>query len=202
MSDRVALILMQSDASDVCKDLILYDHPKENQFRELIPIALDHPMLLHIIIATSAIRMSHASQKLVHSRATPASIGAVYQRINPTAPQRQDVAAYSQARSHALVAKYKALNLLQSTLSNETPMDLDVLLAVILLFVEFELLDTGRDDWRHHIDGARKIIQKLCGSNVIPARTMSPLRRCLVSNCLVYANHLQFHGIPLTLRQF
>jgi len=159
-------------------------------------------MLLQIIIATSAIRMSHTSQKLGHFHAMKASTGAVYQSTYPTAPQCQSVVAYSQARSHALVAKYKALNLLQSALGNETPVDLDMTLAVILLFVEFELLDTGRDDWRHHIDGARKIIQKLCGSNLIPARTMSPLRKCLVSNCLVYVNPLQPHGIPLNLRQF
>ena len=193
------MILMQPVASDVCKDLILYDDPKENQFRELVPIALDHPMLLQIIIATSAIRMSHTSQKLVHSHAMAASTEAVYQSTTPTAIQRQDFVDYSRVRSHALVAKYKALNLLQYALSNATPMDLDVILAVILLFVEFELLNSGRDDWIHHIDGARKIIEKLCGSNLITAKTMSPLRRCLVSNCLVYVNSHQFHDIPLTL---
>jgi hypothetical protein len=202
MFDPRTMILMQPVASDVCKDLILYDDPKENQFRELIPIALHYPMLLQIIVATSAIRMSHTSQKVGHSHAMITSTGAVYQSTYLTAPQRQGVVAYSQARSHALVAKYKALNLLQSALGNETPMDLDVTLAVILLFVEFELLDTGRDDWIHHIDGARKIIGKLCSSSVIPTRTMSPLRKCLVSNCLVYVDCLQSHGISLTLRQF
>lgn len=179
---------MQPVASDVCKDLILYDNPTENQFRQLVPIALDHPVLLQIIIATSAIRMSHASQKLGHSHAMTVSTEAVYQSTTSTPIQHQDFVAHSEIRSHALVAKYKALNLLQSALSNVTPMDLDVILAVILLFVEFELLNSGRDDWIHHIDGARKIIEKLCGSNVIPARTMSPLRRCLVSNCLVYVD--------------
>jgi hypothetical protein len=131
-----------------------------------------------------------------------ASTEAVNQSTITTAIQRQEFVAYSQVRSHALVAKYKALSLLQYALSNATPMDLDVILAVILLFVEFELLDSGRDDWIHHIDGARKIIEKLCGSNVIPARIMSPLRRCLVSNFLVYVNSHQLHGTPLTLRQF
>ena len=193
------MILMQSVASDVCKDLILYDNPKENQFRKLIPIALDHPVLLQIIIATSAIRMSHTRHKLGHSHAMTASTEAVYQSTTATAIQRQDFAAYSRVRNHALIAKYKALSLLQYALSNATPMDLDVILAVILLFVEFELLDSGRDDWIHHIDGARKIIEKLCGSNLITAKTMSPLRRCLVSNCLVYVNSHQFHDIPLTL---
>lgn len=186
-------------ASDVCKDLILYDSPTENRFRELIPLARNCPMLLQIMIATSAMRMSHASQKIAWpSRAT---IGLVYQGKSPTATQHQDTVACSQARSHALVAKYQALNLLQSALSGETAIDLDVTLAVVLLFVEFELLVSGQDDWIHHLDGARKIIEKLCGSSAIPTRTMSPLRKCLVTNCLVYVNSLVSHGTPLTLRQ-
>jgi hypothetical protein len=192
-------MLIQLVASDVCKDLILYDTPNKNHFRELIPLAHDYPVLLQIIIAISAIRMSHTSQKIAGSHDTT---GLLYQSETPTTPQRQDCVAYSQIRSHALAAKFKALNLLQSALSNEAPMDLDVTLAVVLLFVEFELLDSGRDDWIHHIDGARKIIGKLCGSNVISARTTSPLRRCLVSNCLVYVNSLWARGTPLTLRQF
>lgn len=171
-------------ASDVCKDLILYDSPTENRFRELIPLACNDPMLLQIMIATSAMRMSHASQKIAWS--SHATTGLVYQCTSPTAIRHQDTVACSQARSHALVAKYKALNLLQTALSGEAATDLDTTLAVVLLFVEFELLDSGRDDWIHHIYGARRIIEKLCGSNAITARTMSPLRKCLVSNCLVY----------------
>ena len=182
LSGPKALILMQPVASDVCKELILYDSPKENQFRELIPLAHDYPMLLEIIIATSAMRLSHASQKSAWSHA---ATGLTCDSTNPTACQHQYSAAYSQARSHALVAKFKALKFLQSALSGEVPIDLDVVLAVVLLFVEFELLESGRDDWIHHIDGARKIIEKLCGSNLVTARSMSPLRKCLVSNCLM-----------------
>ena len=190
---------MQSVASDVCKDLILYDDPTDNRFRELIPLARDYPMLLQIMIATSAMRMSHASQKLAWS--SHATTGLVYQGTNVTAPQHQDLVACSRAQSHALVAKYKALNLLQSALSGETATDLDVTLAVVLLFVEFELLVSGRDDWTHHLDGARRIIEKLCGSNSVTARTMSPLRKCLVANCLVYVESLVSRGTPLIFRQ-
>jgi hypothetical protein len=197
--DPKTVVLMQSVASDVCKDLILYDSPKENQFRELIPLAHNYPMLLEIIVATSAMRMSHASQKSAWSHA---ATGLICHSTNPTASQHQYSGAYPQARSHALVAKFKALKLLQSALSGEVTIDLDVVLAVVLLFVEFELLDSGRDNWIHHIDGARKIIEKLCGSNVVTARSMSPLRRCLVSNCLMYMDSPQPHGRPLTLKQF
>jgi hypothetical protein len=191
-------MLMQLVASDVCKDLILYDTPNKNHFRELIPLAHDYPVLLQIIIAISAIRMSHTRQKIARPHGTT---GLLHQSETPTTPQSQDCVAHSQTRSDALAAKFKALNFLQSALSNEAPMDLDVTLAVVLLFVEFELLDSGRDDWIHHIDGARKIIEKLCGLKVFSVGTISPLRRCLISNCLMYVDSFWPRSILLTLKQ-
>jgi hypothetical protein len=49
-------------------------------------------------------------------------------------------------RSFALEAKGRALYLLQTILASGTPIKPDVTLAVILLFIEFELLDSGRDN--------------------------------------------------------
>lgn len=87
----------------------------------------------------------------------------------------------------ALVAKQRALSLLQSALVGTSSPHTDVVLAVVLLFIEYELIDSGRDDWRYHINGARTIIEKLCGSDVWTENSTSPLRRCLVANCLMYA---------------
>lgn len=70
-------------------------------------------------------------------------------------------------------------------------MDVDVTLAVVLLFIEFELIDSGRDNWRYHVDGARTMIETLCQPKISAQTTMSPLRSCLVSNCLVYVILLQ-----------
>jgi hypothetical protein len=45
---------------------------------------------------------------------------------------------------------------------DKTTTDSDVILAVMVLFVELELLDSGRNNWKHHIEGARTIIADLC----------------------------------------
>lgn len=170
---------MASVASDVCKDLVLYDN-KDNRFREIIPLTHEYPVLLHIIVANSAIRMSHTNLKLVDSHvATPLD-------KSSTALRHSSSVAHPRARSHALGAKQRALYLLQTILTGDVPMDPDVTLAVVLLFVEFELLDSGRDNWTYHINGARNIIEKLCGSGELQKTPMGPLRRFLISNCLVY----------------
>jgi hypothetical protein len=162
-------------ASDVCRDLVLYDIPKHNPFRQLIPLAHQHPILLQIIIANSALHMSNACQKsFLLGSSSPDSSSSVKQLPD--------------SYNDALAAKQKALYLLQSALTSIASVDVDVTLAVVLLFIEFELIDSGRDNWRYHINGARTIIETLCGSNITTQTDMSPLRSCLISNCLVYVN--------------
>lgn len=163
--------------SDVCSDLVLYDLPQHNPFRDLIPLTHGHPMLLHIIVANSALHMSNACQKpLLLASPDMASV------LNPPTEAYRD----------ALAAKQRALLLLRTALASMASVDVDITLAVVLLFIEFELIDSGRDDWRHHIHGARTIIERLCGSAASPPTAMSPLRRCLISNCLMYDSSLDF----------
>lgn len=153
-------------ASDVCRDLVLYDTPKHNPFRELLPLTHQHPVLLHIIIAMSALHMSNACQKaLPCSRLPPAQRSEYYE--------------------DALTAKQRALLLLKFAIDNPATLDIDVTLAVVLLFIEFELIDSGKDDWKHHIDGARAITGSFYGPGLCMQTGMSTLRACLISNCMV-----------------
>lgn len=175
--------------SNVCRDLVLYDIPKHNPFRELIPLTHQHPVLLQIIIANSALHMSNACQKslVLGTTAFP-----LRHRTSLLGSQCSSSSAIQQRESYndALTAKQRALYLLKSALTSIASVDIDVTLAVVLLFIEFELIDSGRDNWRHHINGARTIIKILCGSNISTQTAMSPLRSCLISNCLVYVGPL------------
>lgn len=167
-------------ASDVCRDLVLYDTPSHNPFRELIPMTHAFPVLLEIIVANSALRMSNAHQQ-------PLSVDF----MNSLQSNSDNLSVVQHAKSHkdALVAQHKALYLLQLALTGKSSVHTDVTLAVVLLFIEFELLlDSGRDNWAAHINGARTIIEKLCGSDVWTQVFMSPLRSCLISNCLMYVH--------------
>ena len=176
-------------ASDVCRDLVLYDIPKHNAFRELIPLTHHHPVLLHIIVANSALHMSNACQKSLALDTTTFPL-----RHRTSHPSGQYTSSSATLRSetynHALAAKQRALFLLKSALSSIASGDVDVALAVVLLFIEFGLIDSGRDSWRYHTNGARTIIETWCGSNISTQTTMSPLRNCLISNCLVYVDPL------------
>lgn len=162
-------------ASDVCKDLVLYDHLDDNHFRGLIPLAHQNPALLHIIVANSAMRMSHMQQQNVKSHAT----GQL-----DTSPSALRLSR-SRSASYALEAKYRSLSLLCTILSGNAAIQSDITLAVVLLFIELELLDSGRDNWTHHINGARRIIEKLCDTNALWEQPMTSLRKFLISNCLV-----------------
>lgn len=174
-------------ARDVCKDLVLYDTPSHNPRRQLVPLSQQHPVLLQIMIANSALHMSNTRQGSLFwnsrssspsSATTPSSSSS----LCPTSP------SYEQSYYDALEAKQRALQLLKNDLPSLASVDVDVTLAVVLLFIEFELIDTGRDSWKHHVNGARIMIHALCQPTILKQTTMSPLRRCLISNCLVYVD--------------
>ena len=99
-----------------------------------------------------------------------------------------------EAHNDALVAKQKALSSMKQCLRNLNSINIDVALAAVLLFVDFELIDSGRDTWTFHINGARTIIETLCGSNKLTAATMSPLQKCLISNFMVYVRPSNPHS--------
>lgn len=85
----------------------------------------------------------------------------------------------------ALTAKQQALNLLRKNLAQKTSMDVDVSLAVIILFINLELMDAGQADWIHHIKGGRMLVEALCKDELLQNTMTSPLRRFLLSNWLV-----------------
>lgn len=92
----------------------------------------------------------------------------------------------SETYHDALIAKQRALNLLKTALTHIDSANVDVILATVLLFVQAELIDTGRDAWKPHITGARKIIEMIGVERLDMAGDISELRRCFVANCLMY----------------
>ncbi|KAK0099711.1 hypothetical protein ONS95_013396 [Cadophora gregata] len=174
-------------ATDVCRDLVLYDQLGNNAFRELIPLTRNHPVLLNVMIANAALHMSNAYQK---SSETTGFSRPAHESLAPGFAHRSDsiVTSINQFRSYkdSLVAKQRALGFLRSALRNEAAMDADIILAVVLLLIECELIDSGRNTWRYHVAGAKPLIEKLCHQGLSTTGVMSPLCRCLISNCLVF----------------
>ncbi|KUJ21359.1 uncharacterized protein LY89DRAFT_577473 [Mollisia scopiformis] len=169
--------------SKVCKDLVIYDLPKQNPFRDLIPLATQHPALLNIIIANSALQLSNASQ-----RSAVMSFNHQLRLMKGSTPHLQ-ISPTSQSSTwykDALIAKQRALGSLSSILNDVGSSDIDVTLGTILLFIEFELTDFGTKDWRLHMHGAIALINSMKEPYKLKHSNMSSLRRSLISSCLVY----------------
>lgn len=168
-------------AGNVCRELVLYDAPFSNPFRELIPLTQRHEFLLQIIVATSALHMSRASENFVATSSHSSNQETSQCLLRPNEFATSQRGCYDLA----LAAKQRALKLLNIALGSMELKDLDVILATVLLFVQFELIDTRQDEWKHHIRGARSLINIVYKSRRHVGETMSVLRRCLIANCLL-----------------
>ncbi|KAI4854657.1 hypothetical protein E4T44_00009 [Aureobasidium sp. EXF-8845] len=162
-------------ASDVCKDLVLYDSTQQNPFCDLVPLTQQHPLLLQIIIANSALHVFNSARKHMKSN----------DRGSEKSLQCRNLLISRPYFDH-LTAKHRALNMLRNALIDLDITDSDVILAVMILFVELELLDSGRNNWKHHIEGARTIIAILCKPHLPEDLPISRLRSCLISNWMVF----------------
>lgn len=169
-------------ASNVCPDLVLYDAPYSNPFRTLIPLTPYYPCLFQIIIATSALHMSNASK----GNLAASSINSTYGESEYSLVLKSFKFSSENHGDYALKAKHQALGLLNLAINNMRPEDLDGILATVLLFVQFEIMDSGQNLWKDHIRGAKALIGMVFRSESNSSEPMSTLRRCLVSNCLVY----------------
>lgn len=175
----------------MCRYLVACDLPGPalNPFRELVPLALareEHAFLLHILIATSALHLSNIcglrpATPLVSMReyATPfGSEGGLHD--------------YSRrAFMDALVAKQKAIRHLRWALGTMQPTLVvagELLLAAVLFFVNFELIDYGSSGWRAHLVGATRIMTSLLSTGSVVATSSavsSLLRDCILSECFM-----------------
>jgi hypothetical protein len=180
MSDAYVYTALVSN--NVCPDFVLYDAPYSNPFRTLIPLTQCYPCLLQIIIAISALHMSNASE----GHLTTSSLD--FTHVVPQSSALSSNLAFSQKTNSesALTAKQRALELLNIAIGQMEPKDLDGILATVLLFVQFEIMDSGRNEWRNHIRGARVLIDMARRSESNAVQPISSLRRCLISNHLVY----------------
>jgi hypothetical protein len=85
----------------------------------------------------------------------------------------------------ALAAKTNALSLLAQSVASVTPANIDLVLVTILLFVNYTLVESGKDKWKVHMDGALSLI-KLLGEPPYLQQPMSRLRLTILSDLLVF----------------
>ncbi|CAH0022880.1 unnamed protein product [Clonostachys rhizophaga] len=179
LADPVFQDLSQTDryyisyfTTRLCRDLVSHDLPDNcNPFHKLVPMTRSHPLLHHIIVASSAAHKSN----LVRSAQPP-----FVQSDGKVIYQRGE--ASQQALQEALVAKLKALRLMHEAVANVGSVPVDIIFAAALFFIYVELLESGKNGWRAHLEGAGRLMSIM--------QTIDPplreLRDSLLSDCFCY----------------
>ncbi|KAI1805614.1 fungal-specific transcription factor domain-containing protein [Daldinia bambusicola] len=121
-----------------CQDLVIYDSPRRgaNPFRNLIPISQKYPFLREIIIAASALHFCNAARWQKCPRPAAESLVDALRARHRAIKSLQDV-----------IEHYKV----QGDVENDSA-GRDALLAAVLFFVNFALLDSGKGGWRAHMN--------------------------------------------------
>lgn len=81
----------------------------------------------------------------------------------------------------ALVAKHKALQLMPSAIQNIDSVGTVIVLAAALFLVNVELLESGKNSWKPHLEGAARIL-----SLIQPLALFDEsLKDYIMSDCIV-----------------
>ncbi|PNP75544.1 hypothetical protein FNYG_10953 [Fusarium nygamai] len=179
--DRTSRYYLAHFSERVCKDLVVRDTP-ENPFRELIPLTRKHPLLLQILVATSAIHWSNIFRRVTE---IPAGL------TNPAgylSLLRSKDLVTRQALIDALTAKQKAMSHMREVLDTLDPAGSEVALAAMHFFIKFDLIDLDKSDnqsWRAHLEGATSIMA-LLNPDSNPDASSRMLRDRVITDSFIY----------------
>lgn len=153
-----------------------YDIPSHNPYRNLISLTRDHPFLLQAVIANSAIHLAN-----LHSSPPSLDICGIV-GDNPVHVATEKVLKF---RRDAFTAEQKALQLLRGAPNPTHGVERDVILSTILLFINFELMSSGKNRWKVHVEGARKIISNFQPRKGSQGAETGMLHDYVVADCLM-----------------
>lgn len=168
-------------ADRVCVDLVARDTPGGNPFRELIPLSKGHPLLLQILIATSAIHWANIFSPITSIPNGVSDPGGYFAML-----RSKDLVS-RQALIDALAAKQKAMGYMREVLGALDPAGSEVALAAVHFFLRWDLIDVNKSDrrsWMSHLEGASSIMALLTPGN--PGSAASRLLRdTVIADCFM-----------------
>ncbi|KAM6514094.1 hypothetical protein FALCPG4_015258 [Fusarium falciforme] len=154
----------------LCQDMMAVDLP-DNPFRQLVPLTKSSSLLRHIIIASSAAHMANSLQPPISQvLAGPLTTS----HVNKEASHR--------ARVDALTNKQKALQLLYATLQNIEAVGSEIVLTVVIFFINLECIESGKHGWKAHIEGCGRLLKNL----PVLGTSGDVFRDCIVSDYYMY----------------
>ncbi|KAM5347942.1 hypothetical protein ACJ41O_007766 [Fusarium nematophilum] len=166
----------------VCQDLVVRDTPESNPFRELLPLTRKHPLLLQILVATSALHWSNVFRRVTEIPAGLTDPGGYLSQL-----RSRDLVT-RQALIDALTAKQRAMSHLREVLDTLDPAGSEVALAAMHFFIKFDLIDLDKSDnqsWRAHLEGATSIMALLSPDSSTNSSSRM-LRDRVISDSFIY----------------
>lgn len=149
--------------------------------RECVPLIRENPVLLYAIAATSAFHICNSENEIDITSQEPSAPNSIIRVASSIWRDSSDRVHYT----NALIYKQRALNLLISALGKPKQHNDDASLAAIYFLANFELLETGRDNWKIHLDGAKRLMGFIENETAnYSSMNASPLRSYLTANCL------------------
>ncbi|ROV95273.1 hypothetical protein VPNG_08972 [Cytospora leucostoma] len=159
----------------VCQDLVSFDQQDHsNPFRSVIALLGSFDYLREIILATSAVHM-------------------VTLRRSHGQPHHQ------QELIDALTARGRAYRLLREALGGHntttTPTTAHIVFIAVVFFINFDLIDSGRGNWKTHLQAAGRLITSIQGSTAAsttsrtaptPPRAIAQLADTVMADCITY----------------
>lgn len=158
------------------------DTPESNPFRELLPLTQKHPLLLQILVATSALHWSNIFRRATNT--IPTGLTNPGDRLSLL--RSRDLVT-RQALIDALTAKQKAMSHLREVLETLDPAGSEVALAAMHFFIKFDLIDLDNHDgqsWKAHLEAASSIMA-LLGPDTGTSSSSRMLRDRVISDCFM-----------------
>ncbi|KAH8598856.1 fungal-specific transcription factor domain-containing protein [Bisporella sp. PMI_857] len=134
-------------AHKLSTEAVLIDFPGQNPYKDLMALIGTSPLLLKTILAVSA-------RDFTNFKTYSDSLLAW-----SSLPSENNSSLQSPSKYHALSFKQSALTQLRNDLQQTPTLDHHVLFACISLFVFIEVLESGKDAWRVHLEGAKQLVQ-------------------------------------------
>jgi hypothetical protein len=158
--------------------MVISDITDANPFRNLIPFAKDHPILLYAIVANAALHVSCLHRRGLDPHKT-ADLS-----IESSSNMLRNAVGPSNAMIDALSAKHKALILLRRALEDIHNIDAYLVVTIVHLLITFELIGPGEGEWMAHVQGAMRLISYLQTLELCDASPLAITRASITSDCL------------------
>lgn len=159
-------MLISTPVDQYCSvESVLYDSNATNPFREFMRLIPSSSTLLHTIISVAAL---HQARRKIECRSikfqqlSDVENGAVPRELGCAMITPEQLSAIDDALTH----KQHALKHMQKELISLDSCNIDGTIASILLLVWQDLMDSGKESWKYHLDALNGIVQtRICSPN-------------------------------------